>query len=225
MAKQEQANACLLVWTDIPAEDEHEFNEWYSREHLRSRVVGAPGFGAGRRLVAEIGGPKYVAYYEAADSTAFTSAPYLELVARPDPLSKRFIPRFRNVIRLVGRTLGGRGDDFCGSVGVLAFDVKGSKDRARQWLATELPDQLTKLPGILRARTFETDREVLGASVRVHTRPDDRVPDFALLVEGTLPEQVDAARTRILTDAAVEKSVSRAIAYTRTHLMVKIRPV
>jgi hypothetical protein len=224
MAKEDRASACLLVWTDIPTEDEHEFNEWYSREHLRSRVIGAPGFGAGRRLVAESGGPKYVAYYEAADSTAFTSAPYLELVARPDPLSKRFIPRFRNVIRLVGRTLGGSGGDFCGSVGVLAFDVRAAKDRARQWLARELPGELTKLPGILRARTFETDREVLGASVRVHTRPDDRAPDFAVLVEGTLPEQIDAARTRILTDAAVAGRGGEAIAYARTRLMMEVRP-
>lgn len=43
--------AILIVWTDIPAEIEADFNEWYNREHLPDRVLRMPGFLRGRRYV------------------------------------------------------------------------------------------------------------------------------------------------------------------------------
>ena len=218
-------NACLLVWTNILSADEDEFNEWYSRDHLRSRVIGVPGFESGRRFIAEVGEPKYLAYYEASDPTAFSSKPFLELVARPDPISQRFIPRFRDVIRLVGRKLGGVGRDFGGSVGVLAFDAaQGAKEKLRLWLGHQLPGQLVSLPGIMRAQTFETDTNLLSASVRVHTRAADRAPDFVVLMEGTLPENVDAARRVILSDHDVGEQGGSGIAYARARLMLDVRP-
>mgnify|MGYP004227952327 CR=1 FL=1 len=30
-------NAILIVWTDIPAEEEDAFNEWYNREQVLGR--------------------------------------------------------------------------------------------------------------------------------------------------------------------------------------------
>ena len=43
--------ALLMVWTDIFADVEHDFNDWYNREHVRERVE-VPGFIRARRFAA-----------------------------------------------------------------------------------------------------------------------------------------------------------------------------
>ena len=53
----------LIVYTDIAARDERDFNEWYNREHIDERV-NLPGFNRGRRYVSVKGSPKYLATYE-----------------------------------------------------------------------------------------------------------------------------------------------------------------
>jgi hypothetical protein len=50
----------LVVWTDIAAEYEVEFNEWYDKEHI-PQLLGVPGFETGRRYQAVDGNPKYIA--------------------------------------------------------------------------------------------------------------------------------------------------------------------
>jgi len=225
MPNIDRINGCLLVWTDIPAEDESEFNEWYSRDHLRARVIGVPGFDSGRRFVAETGGPKYLAYYEAEDPATFASPPFLDLVARPDPVSKRFIPRFHDVIRMVGRKLGGVGEDFGGCVSVLAFDAAhGREESLRGWLGQRIPAELVRFPGIMRAQSYETNAGLLGASVRVHKRAGDRAPQFVLLAEGTLPDELDAARNSVIRDSDIGEHGGTNIAYARVRLMLDVRP-
>ena len=57
----------LIVWADIPAEIEDDYNEWYNREHMPDRILRMPGFLRGRRYVAvesASGGPKYLTYYD-----------------------------------------------------------------------------------------------------------------------------------------------------------------
>ena len=56
----------LIVWTDVAAEIETDFNEWYNREHLPDRILRMPGFLRGRRYVADAasmetaGAPKFL---------------------------------------------------------------------------------------------------------------------------------------------------------------------
>ncbi len=49
------AAAILTIWTDIPADIEADFNDWYNREHLPDRIQGMPGFLRGRRYAAIAG--------------------------------------------------------------------------------------------------------------------------------------------------------------------------
>src|SRR5207244_12440151 len=53
----------LMVWADVPADKEGEFNRWYNEEHLAERLA-IPGFLNGARYEAVKGGPKHLAVYE-----------------------------------------------------------------------------------------------------------------------------------------------------------------
>ena len=53
----------LMVWADVPADKEAEFNRWYNEEHLAERLA-IPGFLNGARYEAVKGGPKHLAVYE-----------------------------------------------------------------------------------------------------------------------------------------------------------------
>src|SRR5207237_10406033 len=50
----------LMVWADVPADKEAEFNRWYNEEHLAERLS-IPGFLSGARHEAVKGGPKHLA--------------------------------------------------------------------------------------------------------------------------------------------------------------------
>jgi hypothetical protein len=74
----------LMVWTDIDAGHEAEFNRWYDEEHI-PRLLQLPGFLSAGRYVALKGGPKYLAIYELEDHNVLRSAGYLEVKYRPSP--------------------------------------------------------------------------------------------------------------------------------------------
>ncbi len=62
MAKT-RGTGLLMLWTDVDAQHEAEFNRWYDEEHL-DRLLKVPGFLSASRYVALRGGPKYLAMYE-----------------------------------------------------------------------------------------------------------------------------------------------------------------
>ena len=75
----------LMVWTDIDAEFEAEFNRWYDEEHI-ARLLEVPGFLSAGRYRAVKGGPKYLAMYELEDHNVLRSAAYLDTVKyQPSP--------------------------------------------------------------------------------------------------------------------------------------------
>jgi hypothetical protein len=49
----------LMVWSDIDAEFEADFNRWYDEEHI-SQLLQVPGFLSAGRYTAVRGGPKYL---------------------------------------------------------------------------------------------------------------------------------------------------------------------
>ncbi len=81
MAKT-RGTGLLMVWTDIDAEFEPEFNRWYDEEHL-PRLLQIPGFLGAGRYSALRGGPKYLAIYELEDHNVLRSSAYLELAQVP----------------------------------------------------------------------------------------------------------------------------------------------
>jgi hypothetical protein len=76
MAKT-RGTGLLMVWTDIDAEFEPEFNRWYDEEYL-PRLLQIPGFLSAGRYSALRGGPKYLAIYELEDHNVLRSSAYLD---------------------------------------------------------------------------------------------------------------------------------------------------
>ena len=77
----------LMVWSDIDAEFEAEFNRWYDEEHV-PRLLQVPGCLSAGRCVALKGYPKYLAMYELEDHNVLYGAAYLDTV-KYQPLPQR----------------------------------------------------------------------------------------------------------------------------------------
>jgi hypothetical protein len=88
MAKT-RGTGLLMVWTDIDAEHEGEFNRWYDEEHI-PRLLQVPGFLSAGRYQALRGGPKYLAIYELEDHNVLRSSAYLDsLKYQPSPARQK----------------------------------------------------------------------------------------------------------------------------------------
>ncbi|TCT06227.1 DUF4286 family protein [Aquabacter spiritensis] len=181
------ARAVLFTWTDIDPAEEPGFNEWYNREHMRDRILGLPGFIRGRRYEnTGSEGPKYLAFYEAWDTGVFQSAAYLAMVGDPDPSSRHYILRFRNVIRTIGRIAHatGEAEGACLAVLPLAPAPEAAEPLDRTLAEDVIPD-LMRRPGIVAARTIWRDDSLAARSTGGHVRQGDRRLEAGLFVEAT----------------------------------------
>ncbi len=94
----------LCAGLDVEQENESDFLEWHSREHLVERM-GVPGFLKGRRFHQSESSPHYLILYEVESLSVLSSAPYLERLNRPTPwtikASKAMRSGFRSAYQLV----------------------------------------------------------------------------------------------------------------------------
>ena len=102
MAKK--GRGIFLVYVDIDAEHDKEFNDWYNTEHL-PELLAVPGILSAARYKAIKGGPKYLACYELENvgvlkTKAFTSRPRT-------PWGERVTPSVigTNLTRIVGEQI------------------------------------------------------------------------------------------------------------------------
>lgn len=109
----------LLVWTDVEAEHEADFNRWYDREHMDERVA-IPGFLSARRFQRLGAGRKYLALYRTESLAVFDSEPYRRAFDNQTQWSLRNFKRMQNTVRAVG-TIALAGAGTGGFVGLVAF--------------------------------------------------------------------------------------------------------
>src|SRR5262249_56357455 len=91
MATPRKGTGLLMVWADVPADKEAEFNRWYNEEHLAERMS-VPGFLNAARYEAVKGGPKHLAVYELEGPAVLESPAYKKVQANPTPWTKRCSP-------------------------------------------------------------------------------------------------------------------------------------
>ncbi len=97
-----QRRGMLMIWTNVPADAEADFNRWYDREHVAERVA-MPGFLFGRRYRAAIDAPlRYLALYGTQDIEALSSPGYLAVLGQQSPWSQAVLARMTDTRRLVG---------------------------------------------------------------------------------------------------------------------------
>ena len=65
----------LMVWVDVPADKEEEFNRWYNEEHLQE-LLSIPGVLNATRYEAVRSGPKHLACYELESPAVVESAAF-----------------------------------------------------------------------------------------------------------------------------------------------------
>jgi hypothetical protein len=189
-----------FVWTDIGAEDEDAFNDWYSNEHVPDRILRIPGFLRGRRFRAVSGGPRYIAYYEMADRKVFWSEPYVQMRGNPDSKSRFFVQRFRNALRSTA-TIASESDVgeglFLAVAGVTRLGEEN--DHYSAPLSDSDLEGAANQYGVPRVRLSRTDWELVNGNFkrmdslsRGSLRPPDKVPAWMLTVEGDTAEKVSA---------------------------------
>jgi len=184
----------LMVWTNIPQDLDHDFNEWYNREHIPERILGLDGFVRGRRFVAYEGGPRYLALYDMRSIATFHSEPYLALKRDYDPVSLRFVPKFKDTVKFAAEITAQASTAEGGFVTVLPIArTPGKTDALRAWINHTLLPELVALRGVVSAWYAERNDDAVAMAKQDHLRTTDRILDGMLVVEATSDEALDLA--------------------------------
>jgi hypothetical protein len=86
-----KGTALMMVWADVPAELEDDFNKWYVEEHISERMA-CPGFLNAARYEVVTTGPKHLAMYELESLAALETPEYQKVRANPSDWTKRVSP-------------------------------------------------------------------------------------------------------------------------------------
>ena len=78
----------FVVWVDVPADKEEDFNRWYNEEHL-DELLATPGVINAARYAAVSGSPKYLACYELENVEVRDTPEYRVHLDQPTEWSKR----------------------------------------------------------------------------------------------------------------------------------------
>jgi hypothetical protein len=195
----------LIVFNEVKARDERDFNEWYNREHIDERV-NLPGFRRARRYVAVRGTPKYLATYEC-DTVGDLAAPgYLALLANQTPWTQAVMARFTQFNRMTLRVQVDLTHGIGGAVAAVKFapDPRERKALAAWLHETALPKAIAR-PGLVGGAAAENDLEVANAPLRDksmdHPKADEA--EWVVLLEGSDAGAVGAAARTTFTLASL----------------------
>ena len=86
-----KGNGLLMVYSDVAAENDEEYNRWYNEEHIPERLS-IPGVLNAARYEAVQGGPKYLACYELESANTWYSDAWQKWLNDPTEWSKRMSP-------------------------------------------------------------------------------------------------------------------------------------
>ncbi|HSE06615.1 MAG TPA: hypothetical protein VLK35_20880 [Methylomirabilota bacterium] len=153
----------LMVWADVPADKEDDFNRWYNEEHLAERMA-IPGFLGGARYEAVKAGPKHLACYELESAAVLETPAYKKVQANPTEWTKRAGPGtvattfIRNVYTMIHpRTLGpaAAAAPMAPALQIGRMGVPAEVDRDwNDWYNTVYVPNYEKVPGVIRGRRY-----------------------------------------------------------------------
>ena len=199
----------VIVWTDIPAELDGEFNDWYNREHAADRVLGVPGYISGRRFVAISDGPRYLAVYRTVDMEVFRSESYLDLQRMPDERSRRLIPEFLNTIKGVCRVFADHGAAEGAYMAVMPLDMSACDPHAfRELMDQDILPKVLASENIVSAYAARADAAIASMVASQVLRQGDTFVDGVIIIEGTSLAAVVAALSLIDGDVLAAHHVA-----------------
>jgi hypothetical protein len=149
----------FLVYVDIDAKHDKEFNDWYNTEHL-PELLAVPGILSAARYVAVKGGPKYLACYELENvgvlkTLAFTNRPRT-------PWGQRIAPSVigTNLTRIVGEQIFPDGTEMPDrgmppvlQIGRMSVPAEADAEW-NSWYNGEYIPGYRKVPGVIYARRY-----------------------------------------------------------------------
>ena len=153
----------LMVWCEVPADKEADFNRWYNEEHLAERLA-VPGFLSAARYEAVKGGPKHLAVYEVENAAVLESAAYKKVQANPTPWTKRCSPDvigttfIRNIYTMIHPKALPPAVASAGMAPALQLgrmDVPPAVDAEfNEWSNGTYVPNYEKVPGVIRGRRY-----------------------------------------------------------------------
>ena len=153
----------LMVWCDVPADKEPEFNRWYNEEHIDERLS-VPGFLSAARYEAVKGGPKHLAVYELESPSVLQSAAYKTVSENPTEWTRRSGPNaiattfIRNVysqIHPATVTPAVAASGMAPALQLGRMDVPTEVDAEfNNWYNTIYVPNYEKVPGVIRGRRY-----------------------------------------------------------------------
>jgi hypothetical protein len=164
-----KGSALLMVWCEVPADRELEFNRWYNEEHLKERRS-IPGFLGAARYEATKGGPKHLAVYELENVGVMESDAYKKVANNPTEWTRRTGPQavattfIRNIYTMihpktVTPQIGQSG--MAPALQIGRMDVPKEVDAEwNEWYNTIYVPNYERVPGVIRGRRY---RAVVGS--------------------------------------------------------------
>lgn len=217
-SKEPNSTAMMCLWNDIDAEIEPEYEAWYQRDHLRDRI-GTPGFRSCRRYARVSGsGRQYLTFNDLDDIHATRSAHYLDRLANATEWTRRIMPHFRRMVRVVADVTIDRGDGTGGFIASVAYgDVtEAQRLAARDALAVAI-ERTMEDARVTRVRVLERNAASSDTpNPEATLRPDPQLStDLSILVEGSYEAVVSEqlARLQALTSLSSLQPVLAASAY------------
>ena len=163
-----KGTALLMVWADVPADKEAEFNRWYNEEHIAERLS-IPGFLSAARYEAVKGGPKHLAVYELELPTVMESEAYKKVSNNPTPWTKKTGPQavattfIRNIYSMIhpkAVTPEIANAGMAPALQIGRMDVPANVDKEwNEWYSGTYVPNYEKVPGVIRGRRY---RAVVG---------------------------------------------------------------
>ena len=155
----------LMVWVDVPADREDEFNHWYNEEHL-PELLAVPGVLSAARYEAVSSGPKHLACYElqssaVVDSDAFKDRPTTEWAQRVGPraIATTLINNVYEMVYPASLTpeIAQSGMAEALQIGRMGISPENEEEWNRWYSGVYVPNY-EKVPGCIRGRRWRATR-------------------------------------------------------------------
>ncbi|MBT5265999.1 MAG: hypothetical protein HOL85_14280 [Rhodospirillaceae bacterium] len=217
-------NGMLITFTEVPAETEEEFNEWYNREHIDERVW-MPGFHRARRYVDATGSAKvkYFATYETDKPEDLSTPAYMALLGDQSVWSKKIMAQFNKFDRLTCKITIDQTHGFGAAVSIARFfPLEGRMDDLRRHMADTLLPSLIARPNMLGAFLAENDLDVSNEGAKAQGRPipADQKSEWTVILEGATVEAAKSALSVGFGDGLRDYSVAASDIETADYLLM-----
>ena len=155
----------MMVWMDVPADKEEEFNRWYNEEHL-PELLAIPGVLNAARYEAVRSGPRHLACYElespaVVQTEAFTSRQPTEWAQRIGPrvIATNLLNNVYQMIYPNELSPALASADMAPALQIGRMDVAPeNSEKWNQWYSGVYVPNYEKVPGCIRGRRWSAVR-------------------------------------------------------------------